>query len=752
MYILHDPQKESSERVSWSMTRNLVSSAEDAWFEMFATWKDQAALKEHAGVDARGRKNSEPVLHYTLSWAQGEQPSEQHMKAMALSSLKALGLEDHQAVISGHRDKEHMHLHVVVNTVHPYTGRTADLKFTKLEFSRWAEAYEREHMIHCEQRILNNEDRRALAAVRKAERDNDREPSAFVPIRDFSPTRAMWFERRVLEHGLSAKGGDPVKGVLQSITRTESTFTRQDLARLVGALTNSAAAFTDLLAKIEADPELVRFKGTDRMSTQTMVRAEAILAATVDAMSQDQSHAISRDAKRIRNNAGSLTPGQRVALAHVTGPEAIACVTGYAGSGKSTMLKAAREVWEASGYTVRGAALSGIAAEGLEQGSGISSSTLHALQWGLANNATSLGPKDILVIDEAGMVGSRQMQQVVSAARLAGAKVVMVGDPEQLQAIEAGAAYRIVSERVDTATITEVVRQRTAWQRQATTDLASGRTSEAIEAYARNGAIRAHATKDGAAEQLVASWAKEIGRAEGKDRPGNPALILAATRMDVARLNGLARSAMKDAGKLGDERSLGAVEERIGKPTREMSLKLAVGERLLFTKNDRRMGVRNGTLGTLEAFGAGTLVVRLDGPGRRRVVVELNRYRNLAHGYAMTIHKAQGTTVERALVLAGRSMDRHMAYVALSRQRGEVQLHYGRDQFASQAALIQSLSRRRMKETTLDYMQPMMTRDVTQAIEKMSDRTAPRDRAEQIRFAMSKWREKNDGKDFGRER
>ncbi len=205
-YVLHDPGKDSSERVAWVETQNIYSHPEDAWFEMFDTYRNRTALKKNAGVDSRGRDNKSPVLHYTLAWHAKDNPDPEHMKAMALDSLKALGLSEHEAVIACHSDKEHHHVHVVVNTVHPYTGKTAPLKFSKLEFSRWAEAYEKEHGIHCEQRIKNNERRREIAKQREAERaeaalalltgKEPQEPAPFEAVNDNSANRRRWFERK----------------------------------------------------------------------------------------------------------------------------------------------------------------------------------------------------------------------------------------------------------------------------------------------------------------------------------------------------------------------------------------------------------------------------------------------------------------------------------------------------------------------------------------------------------------------------
>ena len=138
-----------------------------------------------------------------------------------------------------------------------------------------------------------------------------------------------------------------------------------------------------------------------------------------------------------------------------------------AGAGKSTMLGAAREAWAAAGYRVHGAALAGKAAEGLEASSGIPSRTLASWQLAWMNGRDKLGRRDVLVIDEAGMVSSRQLARFVEAARLVGAKLVLVGDPEQLQPIGPGAGFRALSERTGFLELQVIRRQREAWQRDA---------------------------------------------------------------------------------------------------------------------------------------------------------------------------------------------------------------------------------------------------------------------------------------------
>jgi Ti-type conjugative transfer relaxase TraA len=303
---------------------------------------------------------------------------------------------------------------------------------------------------------------------------------------------------RALEHRcIAARNGERLAtqpGIaLEALTEQQSTFTRADLARFVARHTDGAEQFRTVLAKVEAHPELVRVGkdgwGRERLSTRRMIATEQRLEAHAAALAERQRHGL--DARRLARLAAErgLGPDQHTALAHVARASGTALVTGFAGTGKSHMLSAAREAWEAAGCRVRGAALSGIAAEGLANGSGIESRTLASLEWAWAQDRERLTSREVLVVDEAGMVGSRQMERVLAAVHEAGAKLVLVGDPEQLQAIEAGAAFRALAERHGAASLTTVQRQRDGWQREATKALATARTAEANARYEAAGMV-----------------------------------------------------------------------------------------------------------------------------------------------------------------------------------------------------------------------------------------------------------------------
>lgn len=148
-YVLHDPQKETAERVDWAFSVNCgTAEPTDAWRPMYDTWNRRNALKRENGVDLRGRDNKAPVMHYTLSWAPDDKPSKQQMMDAALKTLKALGLEEHQAVIAAHNDKDHLHVHIIVNTVNPTNGRTAELKYPAYKLQDLAREHDRQHIAY----------------------------------------------------------------------------------------------------------------------------------------------------------------------------------------------------------------------------------------------------------------------------------------------------------------------------------------------------------------------------------------------------------------------------------------------------------------------------------------------------------------------------------------------------------------------------------------------------------------------------
>jgi Ti-type conjugative transfer relaxase TraA len=483
---------------------------------------------------------------------------------------------------------------------------------------------------------------------------------------------------------------------LDAITQQQSTFTPRDMAKFAHRHSDGIDQFNAVTGAMRGAPDLVELgkdgRGEDRFTTREMVEIEQRLHRAAEGMAERDRHEV-QDADRLAAQARAearglmLSAEQADALAQVTNGRDLGVVVGHAGTGKSAMLGVARQAWEAAGYEVRGVALSGIAAENLARGSGIASRTIASLEHGWAQGRDLLSARDVLVIDEAGMVGTRQLERVLSHAAEAGAKVVLVGDPQQLQAIEAGAAFRSIFERHGGAEIGEVRRQRQDWQRDATRDLANGKIGHALDAYRSHNMVHAAATRDDARKNLIERWDRDRQASPERSR-----IILTHTNDEVRALNAAARERMRAAGDLGED-----VRVTVERGARSF----ATGDRVMFLQNERGLGVKNGTLGAIEHVSQQSMSVRID--DGRSVEFDLKDYNHIDHGYAATIHKAQGMTVDRTHVLATPGLDAHASYVALSRHRDGLELHYGRDDFTSQDRLARTLSRDRAKDMASDY-------------------------------------------------
>ncbi|WP_084368223.1 Ti-type conjugative transfer relaxase TraA [Rhizobium sp. RU36D] len=488
--------------------------------------------------------------------------------------------------------------------------------------------------------------------------------------------------------------------VLDLIARERSVFDERDVAKVLHRYIDDAGLFQSLMARILQSPETLRLdrervdfvkgvRAPAKYTTRELIKLEAEMANRAIWLSQQSSHGMPKsvlEATFARHER--LSEEQKTAIEHVAGNERIAAVIGRAGAGKTTMMKAAREAWDAVGYRVVGGALAGKAAEGLEKEAGIVSRTLSSWELGWKQDRGQLDEKTVFVLDEAGMVSSRQMALFVDAVTKAGAKLVLVGDPDQLQPIEAGAAFRAIADRVGYAELETIYRQREQWMRDASLDLARGNVGKAVAAYQSNGKMIGSELKTDAVANLIADWNQDYD-------PAKSILILAHLRRDVRMLNELARAKLIERG---------IVEQGSAFKTADGIKSFAAGDQIVFLKNEGSMGVKNGMLGKVVEATPGRLVAAVgEGTDLRQVTVEQRFYNNVDHGYATTVHKSQGATVDRVKVLASLSLDRHLTYVAMTRHREDLGVYYGSRSFAKAGGLVEILSRRNSKETTLDY-------------------------------------------------
>ena len=609
-----------------------------------------------------------------------------------------------------------------------------------------------------------------------------------------------------LDQEQSARNAEAIEAdpglILDRVAGQYSAFTRRDVASTLHRFVNEDwQQFDRTLETVMASDRLVNLVEGGRQadtgreveavwSTREVATREAGMLDRAERLATSgkggfSERSVDRGIAAVENgtdHGSSPSNGRRIALSEeqreavrtLARDGQLALLRGVAGSGKTTALSAFREAAEAEGVRVTGAALAGKAARELEEGSGIEARTLASLERSWSAGFDRLERGDVLVVDEAGMVGSAQMARVMERVEEAGAKLVLVGDERQLQPIEAGAAFRNVKERVaetghgaeaeqsrensadrgrgttidrasartPVAELASVRRQSSAWQRKASELFGRGEAGAALDAYRERGEVRLHDSTEHTHAAIVSDYFKHRDAARGSERvqesaqealrepngrrgawaslrsaiglkqgrksqnaPANEGLpersagresdhiVTAYRNVDVDALNGAIRTERVARGELTE----GAFYR-----TDRGQAEFARGDHVLLTANDRSVGVANGDRGIVLDASEDRLAIRTrDG---RDMTIEADSYSSVRHGYAVTTHRAQGMTVDRVHVMAGRGMDAPLAYVAMTRQREGATLHASRDHFRDYATLRESVSRERQAHGIGDYL------------------------------------------------
>ena len=591
----------------------------------------------------------------------------------------------------------------------------------KEEFSKRAEQIRRE--LGEEEATPKQKDGAALES-REPKRDVDRD-ALLAEWREVAKRHGLTAERvnelrsqKGVERDETAELQAAVCEALKEITSRESSFTPRKLleqAAIEGQTRGLGA--NEIRRGVGAELELARRGKSqhvvhlgqhrdryERFTTREFYELEQDIIQTGERGRQSREHCVSDTALAAALAAKPTLRAEQVkAVGHITQEAGrVQCVSGWAGSGKTFMLDAARLAWEADGYTVYGSALSGKAAEELSKGANIKSATIAKWIYDLDHperkERLALDSKSILVIDEAGMVGSRQLHRLITEVERAGARLVLVGDDKQLQSIDAGGGFSGLSKRLGYVELKEITRQRHAADRQAVYDLAEGRAAPALRSYAKRGRLILGESRADAMQRLVADWRSDTTEIEEK-------LILSSTNHQAATLNRLCQQERERRGELGQD----SITVRDG-------AEVHAGDRVLFTRNDKWVGVHNGDLATVIKVTTAdenarrpreSVTVKLDSGKLLTVVPSRYDRKNMTLGYCVTTHKAQGATVESTYVFSyGAMTDAEMAYVQASRAREKTRIYTTKDEAGPELSdLAEAMSRSRKKAMAHDAIE-----------------------------------------------
>jgi len=524
--------------------------------------------------------------------------------------------------------------------------------------------------------------------------------------------RAFEFEPEKIKGQESIEQEYNPESILIELTESKSVLTIKDIYEVVALRSVGSVDAGAIAKRVESMKEQMVYLGCNSRESyytthESISREQAIIDMALSRQNEGK-HKVDVSLVYSVAKAKGLLPEQENMLQHIClNDDAVTNVSGHAGTGKSFSLDAVRQAYESKGYKTIGVAPSGKAADGLQSGAGIESSTIHKLliqiemynQYG--KGKPPIDEHTIIICDEAGMTDNKLLCELLSKANDAGSKVVLVGDTEQIQSIRAGGMFRKLQEKLGKAELTQVFRQKDNKDIQALSHLRAGEAKAALDNYAERGLVSVDKNQKSAMQHLVDDWF--VGGHEDS-------IILASTNKDVDALNRLARRRLKNEGKLiGDD--VDVVSEG-------RKLKLAIGDRIVFKKNQKpkkgkkryNLSVKNGELGEVISIhitkaGHDVIRVRIDG---REEEFRSKSYDAFSYGFCTSVHKIQGSTFKRAYVYSSSvnsMINKEMAYVAMSRAKQASKLYFTEQAFSDEEKerMYSLMSRSSQLDVALDH-------------------------------------------------
>ena len=496
-----------------------------------------------------------------------------------------------------------------------------------------------------------------------------------------------------------AAARDPAQ-ILQALTRNNATFSEYDLDRFLAKHVKAAKERDGIKVAVLLHREVLALhdretgEATGRFTTSTVREEEKNALAQGAAIAVRDGNGVASEVAQAVAVGAHLRADQRAAFDHAVEQGGLKIIEGRAGTGKSYTLSAIRVAHVRDDYRVLGLAPTNAVALDLKANGFTEARTIHSALFRLKNGRESWDEKTVLVVDEAAMMDTRILGELLSEAREAGAKVVLAGDDRQLASIERGGLFSELRAAHGSVEINEVTRQRDPEQRQAARDLAEGRFHRAVETFDRIGAISWSEDQATARAELIEAWAADVAA-----DPQATRFVFAYTNDDVDALNLELRAVRRRRGELGEDVSL---------PTRRGMTNFAVGDRVQFTDTDKGVGVVNGNVGRIARIERFTqrVTVELDAAGGkpgRTVSWTGASFSGVRHGYAGTIYKGQGKTLDHTYLYHSLHWRNAASYVALTRQRESAKVFVARETAKDVPQLARQMGRSENKAASMAY-------------------------------------------------
>ena len=395
-----------------------------------------------------------------------------------------------------------------------------------------------------------------------------------------------------------------------------------------------------------------------------------------------------------------LSSEQKAATSHLLDPSRrVAFMVGQAGTGKSKILSVAADEWRAQGRNVRGIATASKVAADLTNGANITSKTIALALSEWSRGVNMLTKNDVLVIDEAAMIGSGPWSKILTEAERVGAKVVAVGDQRQFESIDYGGFFQQSLAKIESATLSRVMRQANEEERVASEKFAAGDVAGAIKSYNDRGKITFTETNEDAIAALTADVIDDI-----EANPDATRIIMAKENATARRLNHAIETYLQRTGRITDVSTFD-VAKVDGDDVRISQRDFGVGSRVQFRENAAKRDIQNGNVGTVVAIDrtgeAPILMIKRD-HDQKTIAIDVRDYAKLEHGHAVSTMASQGATRGKAFLIGSALDDYHSLYVGFTRHKDELRVYAAKTEFKDLKALIKTASKKNPKTMGTD--------------------------------------------------
>jgi Ti-type conjugative transfer relaxase TraA len=461
--------------------------------------------------------------------------------------------------------------------------------------------------------------------------------------------------------------------VLELMTHQRATFKERDVERVLSKQVKDKSERGTLVKELLTRPEIVGLSDqkngpVTRYTTTSILDAERRVLSAADGLIRDKTHVVGSiiESKVLsgREFAG-ISSEQARAYRHATGPEGLAIIDGQAGTGKSYSMAAIRKAYEANGNKVIGLAPTNAVAQDMGRDGFTNASTIHSELFALKNGRARWNNHTVVMVDEAAMIDTKLMAQLTSFANEAKAKLILVGDDRQLSSIDRGGMFAVLKNRHGAAELSEVRRQSKNDDRRAAELMAEGNFHDALARYDTKGGIEWTRTQEKAQTALVRKWASDTAADPSKTR-----FIFAYTNDDVSKINFAIRDMRRARGDLGEDQMF---------KTARGEEPFAVGDRLQIIGTDKKLGLFNGFAGTITNINEKTIHLKLDGREGQGIEFDTGAFQDFRHGYAGTIYKGQGRTLDQTYLYHSEHWRSAASYVALTRHRDKAEMFVARN-------------------------------------------------------------------------